>query len=376
MVNLCERSADLASKHGRPGGGMSRRGLAVKWSVLAGVGLALLAGEAWVRSISWFQYSWDPDLGEVHSPGSRFVLWSEGSGSGRFSAYGARASGPGEPADGDSIRVLVIGDSFAEALQVNDEQLFSNRLARSPGVHELGLTVSNAGRAASSVADYACRAAAFRKLFSPRWVVVLLNEGDFDEDAFSERVGFARFLRRSGPLECVGPTLPPPPPRRGPIRAVAHELRSRFSLPDTLLSRLKARIEADATSSPVFLAGESSAAKKTVGPGAESPIEEELGLLRSAWGPELTILYLSPFDPSSLAEADPLERRIEAAARELGLRYHGLREEFEDLARRRVAPYGFSNTRLNAGHLNAEGHAAAARILRREFLDLRAHGLL
>lgn len=354
----------------------SRHGLTVRWRVLAGVVLAILVGEAWVRNVSRFRYSWDPELGEIRQPGSDFVAWGEGSGSGLFSAYGARASEPRESAAVNGIRALVMGDSFAEALQVNDRELFSNALASSLVPDGLHLDVVNAGRAASSLADYACRAESFERLFSPRWVVVLLNETDFSTDAFSTRVGFARFLRGGSVLGCVGPTLPPPPPRRGPFRTVAHDARTALGLPDTLLSRLKARIAADEERSPVFFAGKAFASSESSGPGTEAPIEEELGILRSAWGPELSLLYLSSFNPANLAEPDPLERRVEAASKKLGIRYHGLREEFEDLARRRVAPYGFSNTRLNAGHMNADGHAAAARILRREFLDLRAHGLL
>ncbi len=348
----------------------------MRWRAFAGVLLALLVGEAWKRQVGDFRYAWDPDLGEIFEPGSHFVNWGEGKGSGTHFAHGFRVSHPDRASDSTRIPVLVLGDSFAEALQVSDEELFSNLLGKQLEEDGLRVQVANAGRAAYSMADYVCRSQVFDRILQPAWVVVQLNDADFSGDAFTPQNGFARFQRSGAHLECVEPTIPPPPPSRGPIRSIAHEVRNRFSLPDALWSSLRARVAADEKGTPLFSAGQVPPSNESPGASSDGPIEEELRLLGSAWGPRLTLLYLPSFEPSALTRAGRIEGRVSAAAKVLGIRFRSLREEFPDLAQRRIVPYGFSNTRLNAGHWNADGHAAAARILRREFLDLRAHGLL
>ncbi len=353
-----------------------RRGLSSQWRVLVGVALALLAGEALSRGTVHFQYAWDADLGHIAEPGTRFRKWGEGSGSGEISRHGTRASEGASAAVASRTQVLVLGDSFSEAYQVRDDELFSNRLAGLLEGHGVHVQVTNAGRSGYSMADYVCRTPVFRRLFSPSWVVVQLNEWDFDGDAFDENTRLARFRRNGEEIACVPPALGPAPRRRGGPRELAHALRSRFTLPDRLLESLRARIAADRSGQPLFLAGQMPRDSPEEAPKHAVPIREELALLRSAWGSRLTLLYLPAVDPARPLTRESLEVRVEAAARELGIRYRSLREELPALLAERKLPYGFSNTRLNVGHMNRDGHAAAARVLHREFLELRANGLL
>lgn len=270
----------------------------------------------------------------------------------------------------------MLGDSFSEAYQVGDDDLFSNRLGELLDADGIPASIANVGRSGYSMADYVCRAGVFRRLFAPRWVVVQLNDWDFDGDAFASRSRHARFRKTTAGLECVPPAPVPQPPERGRLRAFLHGARNAFSLPDALLARLKARIAADDSRLPLFRAGQAIAAEAGTDTSALPPIEEEMHLLRSAWGTRLIVLYLPPFGAEDLKTPSRWEAETQVAARKAGIRFRSLREAFPELKKRRTAPYGFSNTALNTGHWNVDGHAAGARILRSEFLDLRSRGLL
>lgn len=340
-----------------------------------GIALALLAGEVTTRGLVSFRYAYDPDLGQIAAPGSRFRKWGEGNGSGLISKHGARVY----PSDGPSIGrvpILVLGDSFSEAFQVGDGELFSNQLGALLDADGIPVTIANLGRSGYSMADYVCRSTVFERLFAPEWVVVQLNDWDFDGDAFASQWRHARFRRTTAGLECVPPFPVPPPPERGRLRALLHEARNAFGLPDALVARLKARVAADDSHLPLFRAGQANAAEARSEMTSPPPVDEEMRLLRSAWGDRLIVLYLPPFTPGDLRTPGQTEMQAEAAARRAGIRFRSLREEFPELEKRRAAPYGFSNSALNTGHWNADGHAAGARVLRSEFLDLRSHGLL
>jgi hypothetical protein len=83
---------------------------------------------------------------------------------------------------------------------------------------------------------------------------------------------------------------------------------------------------------------------------------------------------LGRFDPVHPGRDTDEEAVIKRAARELGISLACSKDEYPALARKGIAPHGFPNTSLNSGHMNAAGHAAAARVLTRELLRLHAEG--
>ena len=99
-------------------------------------------------------------------------------------------------------------------------------------------------------------------------------------------------------------------------------------------------------------------------------------MLAEAFDGRLTILLLGRFDPLDPGRDTREEAVIKQAARELGVSLACSKDEHEGLAEKGLAPYGFPNTSLNSGHMNAQGHAAAARALTRELLKLHAEGKL
>ena len=106
------------------------------------------------------------------------------------------------------------------------------------------------------------------------------------------------------------------------------------------------------------------------------PITQELRMLADAYDGRLTLLLTGWFDPADPGRDTDGEVAVKRAARELGISLARSKDEYPALAEKGIAPHGFPNTALNAGHLNAAGHAAAARVLTKELLKLHADGHL
>lgn len=87
-------------------------------------------------------------------------------------------------------------------------------------------------------------------------------------------------------------------------------------------------------------------------------------MLAGAFGDRVTLLYLphgradGTLDPRSRIEAE-----FDAVCVEASLSCVNMREAFEGMLARHEPPFGFSNTTMNVGHLNAAGHVAIAAAL-------------
>src|SRR4029079_17586080 len=71
-------------------------------------------------------------------------------------------------------RVLVVGDSYTEALQVDDDEVFTARMH--------SIDALNAGRAGHSPAEYVAFGAGYRELYRPAWTIVELGPADLSAD--------------------------------------------------------------------------------------------------------------------------------------------------------------------------------------------------
>ena len=126
-----------------------------------------------------------------------WVRWTlEGKGLTHYSGAG-EISTPFE--DGENVPIL--GDSFTEALQVDNDLKFASvaeRLLRERGIC---LNIRNLGYMGLGIPDYVLAAEKIRATFRPRVVVVQLSASDFGPEAFSadRPVHFRRSL--SGELE-------------------------------------------------------------------------------------------------------------------------------------------------------------------------------
>jgi hypothetical protein len=295
----------------------------------------------------------EPGVGYVNAPGT--VRWSrEGHGETRWTDHGVRAD---TPPDLTQPSVLVLGDSFTEALQVDQDESFSAGLAHA--LRRYGISVINAGRSTVSTADYVALAPHYQQLFHPRWVVFALNEHDLTDDSFQALPGRTHFrLRDDGDLDLISPDTVA---RQGLSMGI-WAIRQKVMLVGYGFVRAGDFREATLREPALFRAGNAVPPPATLAD--DYPVEAELGALRRAWSDRLTILYLSDFDPLHPdRSSSSVEPRLFAYCATNHLSCVSLRSQFADLVRRGLAPYGFANSNYNQGHMNRNGHSVAARAL-------------
>jgi hypothetical protein len=332
--------------------------------ILVGVLLALVAAEIVARRVYYVQLDNDPTFGSIIRPGTTARFAREGVGWSRWTDHGLRHATPPDPSH---PAILALGDSYTEALGIDDPDVFTHRLEAA--TH---LQVLNAGRAGASVADYIALAPTYRALYKPVWTVVQLREKDLTTDAWDKRKeGWAYFEGGVGaPLTIVPATIEP----RGHLWHLVDPLRRHLALFSFAIIRFREFRAAAEAEPPLFLAGDAHKAPSTDGnavlPQAEAqryPVARELELLNAAYQNRVTVLYLPDFDPKAPERVDSfVEETFDRLCRERGWSCVNLRRSYADFAARHRAPFGFPNSGYNFGHMNADGHAAAAAALARE----------
>lgn len=302
-----------------------------------------------------------PEAGyvNVNAPGATFVWGREGHGISHWEAHGIRR-GP-SPRDTAGPRVLILGDSITEALQVGDEVSFVSqaemRLRREPRP-----VVLNAGHSTFSVADYIFHAPRNLETFAPRWTVVVADASDFTYNAWDKTK--PRFAASpDGALRVEYVDAESPTERRfGRFTPFTKAVPYAFI-------RFREFRAAAGKEPPLFRAGRDAAAASSATE-PDYPIEEEAAMLGRAYAGRLSVLLLPKFDVSPpFVALTPIEQRIRAGLLAAGVRVVVPEAEFRALGRQKKCPYGFANLVFNEGHLNADGHAAVAEALAREIDD-------
>ena len=336
-------------------------------ALAVGGALALLMLEGVSRWYFNYRSVHDPVLGSVVAPGHTFRSRVEGSGIARYDAGGARRAASLGLRDG--LRILCIGDSFTEAFQVSDDEVYTTLVERALDAGGVPAAVLNIGRSGLSVADYVANAPAYRTASTPAWTVVQVTDRDFYGETWQASKTHFRRACQACPVEVV---RVPPLPDNG-VRRFMRWLRNQSALVGFSIHRWQELTSATpqggqpAPLDPRAL---------TVPATPDVPVKEELRMLAEAYDGRVTLLLLGRFDPLDPGKDTRDEEIIKRAARDLGISLACSKDEYEALAEKRLAPYGFSNTLLNSGHMNAAGHAAAGRVLTRELLRLHAEGTL
>jgi hypothetical protein len=252
------------------------------------------------------------------------------------------------------------------------------------------------GISSYSAADYVAKAAAFKKLFRPQWVIIPVRGADFEENAWNQNKGggYAFFERTdTNALTSASKLLTVPDatsPGTDDLQAVSTPVSSSGWFSTVVRERLpswyplvtfaylrKSDLEAwmRGHEQPWFHAATEPAPGNRAGENlGKYPLEAEMKLLATAYDGRLTLLYLSAFDPANPSAASETEKKLHELAGKEGVRFVSLRQEFPRLAEAGLAPYGFNNTRFNWGHWNSNGHAAAAKVLFDEFRQLQVSG--
>ncbi len=326
-------------------------------AVALGVALALGCVELGMRQVYWLLSGRDPDFGAIPRPGNPVHWWREGHGTSHWTEHGIRRESlPGK----ESRPILAVGDSFTEAFNVDDDDVFTQRLEALLADGGIAVPVLNAGRSGLSPADYVANAQRHRELFAPRWTVLQIRPSDLETEGFeAAETHFSRSA--AGVLEVV--LVKPQLSRFNPLLL---PFRSASTLLNYGIVRGREYRAAMANEPPLFRAG--SAQHRAPPPTREpQPMAEVLELLTRSWDNRVTLLFLPDFDlrAPQLVSSDA-ERIFAAQCAEHGWSCVNLRDAFPAFAARFESPYGFPNSEWNQGHMNEAGHAATAELLHDE----------
>ncbi len=320
------------------------------WRSLTGTLLALLLFELLLRQLARAHPTIDRYGWGYHDQAVINRLL-EGWGVSHWDASAVRAAPPSNGAK----RILFVGDSYTEGLQVDDGETFA---ARTQGLAP-GIRTINIGRSAQSIADYVAFGPEYVERFHPDWTIIAVESKDLGSRCYDP--GGSHFVWHGAVLQPVVVT----PPRiwqqrlqdvRRASDLVDYGIR-RWSLYRTLSARL-----------PLFRAAD--VKPKSMPAEVITPVEQQLALLFEAFHGRLTLVFLPDFGAPV-----PIERRTVAECARRGWSCVNLRESFPSFAAAGDAPYGFPNSTFGEGHLNARGHAAVARLLAPELERLQQRGL-
>lgn len=302
----------------------------------------------------------DPEFGPIVRPGSTVHFGLEGWGTSHWGPRGVRGVRP--PAN-VTAPILAVGDSQTESFMVDDDVVYTAQLEAALRKSDPSSSVLNVGKASHSVADYVRLAPRYIDAFHPRWTIIQVRDNDFGSDAFAK--GKRHFVNEPGGALTV---VDVPEPARGGVGKLLWDARQRSSFIGYSFVRAGRFREAMAKEAPLFRAGDPPAASAddVSEHAAAFPLDAELSALRDAWGGRLTILFLPDFDPHDPGHLSEIGQWLVERCRVTGTSFVSLGTAFPEFLARGHSPYGFANTKFNDGHMNAEGHAAAAELLARE----------
>lgn len=342
------------------GEGETPRGFQRLVAPVLGAALAVLVMEVWVREVYTVRTTWDPEIGVIYDPATPVRWRREGSGTSHWDARGARKNA--HEVAGAAGTILVCGDSFTEALMVNDGETFPSLAQDALQAAAVDVAVVNAGRSTESAADHVAHAARNLRVFAPVWTVVQLREEDFTAEAWDQR-GAQFVLGSDGALTVVSAPL-----KGSSARAALGPLERSSMLVSYGLLRAAEMQEASRNEPRLFRAAD--------GPPPPPPPDErvypiarELAAIAEAYAGRVTFVWLT--DRPMVAS----ERAFDAFCRDTGTSCVNMRVPFAALGDAGRSPYGFANTIPDDGHINRHGHRAVSDALAAELLRLRKNGL-
>ena len=355
----------------------------LRWaSALLGVGCALAALQVLAyHTLRTGRYVQDPVLGPVRRSGV-YEYRLEGWAVSHWLERGLRDSGNPPLVGRAQARVLVLGDSFVEALQVHDPEVFTSQAERDLRASGWKVEMLNAGRAERSVADLIARSEAFLQVFQPDWVVVLVRAVDFERDSWNpDRI---HFEHQQGRLSLAGrdpdepspssaTPKPSPPPGWSEWLGQLPYVWGFSHLWNLGVLRWQEYEQRWAQQPAIFRASEAVPPPPAA---RRYPLEAELEWLHRSFHGRMSLLFVPELDRWQGPQPGDSDRSLVEGCRRLGISLLNTSPDLQELRRRGHPPAGFFNSSFNQGHLNRHGHRALASTLARGLRELRARGVL
>lgn len=309
--------------------------------------------------------SYEQDWGVVPIAGATRFLGSEGYGITHYLSHGEEAT----PFDDGDISVVVLGDSFTEALQVLDIEKFVSQAELELRSDGQMVNLHNMGKSGNCIPDYIYFAPIIEQYYNPEIIVVQLNPQDFEAegDAFKPNRQNHFVVNGNGDLE------------------IHHENRTaKTALYQKLISRIilvsygwqRWHLLTDGINESLNPDDQLSSSLESNNPiHPEIKYDEQLHLLQEAYpGVDVIILVLpySPkFDGNSLVFIDvEYQKLLESAKRVDGFYIIDPKSELDRVAEEGALPRGFNNSVPGSGHFNTIGHGILGKLLAGKILEI------
>jgi hypothetical protein len=297
-------------------------------------------------------YATHSELGRIYKPGT-YVHGTEGYSRTRINSLGFRDTW--EPRkDQARQRILFLGDSFSEALQVRDGKSFVDLIERSAG---WPVEAINAGRSGGSPAHYIHLRSFYLQQIRPSQVVIQLNNGDFLEDALNTRRNFYIVTNGTSYTTVHNKTFS----SANPLMQKLGMLRGLLEFSTIALAAESVKFIIQSRKSPAVTVS-SAARPDQDGDGLKELVRWTIRELQKY--PRAIILYIPNLNYGHLNETPATEFAIEAACHESGVPLVNMRNAFIEHYQNTYEPaHGFANQKPGTGHLNEVGHQLTAREL-------------
>ena len=336
---------------------------AALWHTVLGVVLALAFFELLLRPFPGQVLRFDTrpiQEDRLDAPVLTVPYHLEGFSTAHFSPGRARLTGnavvPGAPF------VVLVGDSYVEALQVGDEQTMGSVLERTARSQQRPVNVRQYGFSGDSPAHYALIGNEILETWKPQMVCVVVNADDFTQEALVNHWAEMKLHADHPPTITVSD------------EGWSREMRVRVTAKlqySGLLYALAQRTVLDIL--PTFNTkaaanGPATSVEEAVDPDV---IKATVQVLKNVYGSRLMILLVQNPGISGGFAPTRLETILSRSCTEHGVDCVMTRQAFVNLRdRSQQLGFGFSNTLPGAGHINALGHQLLGELIWAEYQKL------
>lgn len=280
----------------------------------------------------------------IWRPGSRLVMGTEGRGVHSVDARGYL--NPGLPLAENFT--LVVGSSFTQGKEVAAGERFVDLMNAALAETEQELAVYSVSQDGFYLPDIVrCFPALMQELPGARTLVIETGTTAFSEETLAAAQNQHRLDETQRGAEIL---------HRMSLAQKA-VLYIKEALPVLTLGKTQLTAMRDEEAVPVEHA-----------PASDAALDAALGLLRAQFDGRIIVLYhpsieITPEGALTVLEEETTESFRQACERS-GLEFLDVSAEFAAaFARDHAVPYGFSNTTMGSGHLNAHGHRICAKAL-------------
>jgi hypothetical protein len=339
---------------------------AVVSKILKIISALLLAAITWNIILSDLIYKnpgtiRDNTLGKIYKPGT-LVNSDEGFCRTQINSLGMRNKEISSKGLNEK-RILVLGDSYTEGIQVNDDSLYTMKLEKSlREKYDEDISIVNGGRSGASPANYVYLSQFYNSQVNSDYTVIQINDADWVSDIFNKNQNFY-IKEESGNFQVLFNNYISSSPVLSRFPQLSFLLKFNNS---ALLNYINIKLKKINQSKS---SGEMKTSEKTVD---AKDIEEAsdwiIKELKARYS-NIIFLYIPTIDYNNYStEYTPIEELINAKCDKYGIDFIDVRKEFiNHYIQCKQPAYGFNNSIPGIGHMNAIGHSIVANKLEAYF---------